>query len=305
MNLAILTLRSSAILMKCLSQVKLDNIALKSAWTITHITKKTITHITKKILFESLDYLPRTRRQKKLYGLVQRLVNRELDKLSIPRELRPKVKLVGTTRLAHLNPFVGAYLPETNQIMINFAQCKLDSKLNYFKLRVICRHEAKHAQQYTELARAGYGSELKILNRKLVKKAKKYPIELSKERLLLAKSYLSPFIENNLSNPLALLYTSNVRKINPKYRCFFEFMDKATRREKFNYWSKMATDIKPQGKLDKSIWRYLDLHSKKQSQAWSNYYNHKFEQEARDYQDVLSPDLTESEILHFKKIYSW
>jgi hypothetical protein len=280
MSIVTLGLRTTAVLMRSLARVNIDKVAIRTSCKIGKAVDG--------FFGRSWISLPKTKKQKKLYRVVQRLINRELDELNIPAELRPKLVLIRAKKIPLLNKLGGGYHPTRHEIMINLDHCELHGRLNYFKLRVFCRHEAKHAQQYTEIARAGLGERLKLNCPELLKKAKKYPIELPEERLLLANNYTFA-LKTLLIRPLGILFTSNLRKISTKYKGFFEFLDKSTRTDRINFWTRLAEDLKPKGRFQRSLNQYERISKKNSSESFSSYYNHLFEIEARNHQHIFTP----------------
>jgi hypothetical protein len=287
MFLGRIALRTAAMAMKTLSRFGIDRIAINSSLKAGNLVDKFVE--------QCVNCVAATKKPTRIQKVLEKLLNRELDELDIPLALRPKLKLINTKRIPRLKNLAGGYDPRNNEILINIANTKLNERLNYFMLRILFRHEAKHAQQYIEIARAGLGSKLNVKCFKLLEKAKAYPIELSEDRVTLANNYLNPFEALRRTQPIALLFASNLRKL--KYRSFFEFLDKSSKRERIDFWGNIAQDLKSRGRFLRCIPQFKRINSQNLQVAVNRYLSHSFEEEARKHQHIFSPNINALEKL--------
>ncbi len=197
-------------------------------------------------------------------------IHSAFDELGIPKELRPEVKLFNSKKIG----FGGMYVPSQHLIIVNAGGRKTPD----WSLTFTCRHEAKHAQQYLELARAGKNDQLKDpLPKSIANLAvTMFPQQnIAEERLEAANNYKYVTQTRSTHNGRTYLLELNAKRLG--FKSLKDFYSRANAKDRVNFWDAVCQDLKP----GKTLFRDLgDIAKIAVDSDIKTYVTHPFEMEA-------------------------
>lgn len=279
-NLGTLGLRTAAMFMQCAARFNRDKALISGTQKSIPLFQGAIRHC-----IDSLGYL--TKNGRRTRKLAERLMNRELKLLDVPATLKPHLRLFNFKNVL----VKGAYDPASHSLSVNLAYCLRNGRLDYFKLREICRHECKHVQQFMEIARAGFNQQIKNPEIRLPQSIAKiaesqFKIHnLDLIRVTQANSYKIPFTPGN--SPTSYLLEVNARKLG--YNSLDDFFSKAPQAKRVEFFGQVSQDLRPNGKYNKML-KHLDQIARTNRQkGFNEYWDHPFEIEARQHMRIGRP----------------